>query len=166
MADDPSAILARFPGPVALAPSRVKWVLVMLAGAAFTVSGLFLSPKDETTTWFGVAFFGLVAAVGLVMLLPGAGGLTLRRESFEVTSLFRRHTVSWADTDDFMAGRIPPSMSKMVLYNHAGAKNMMLGKFNTSVAGRNGALADTYGLDADVLANLMTHWRARALASR
>jgi hypothetical protein len=166
MADDADEILARFPGPATLVPSRMKWIMVMLTGAAFSVAGVFLMPKNEAMTWFCMVFFGLVAAIGLIMLLPGAGGLTLRREDFEVTSLFRRHTVSWADASDFIAGRIPPAMTKMVLYNHAAAKNIMLGKLNTSIAGRNGALNDTYGLDADALANLMMQWRERAMASR
>jgi hypothetical protein len=38
-------------------------------------------------------FFGLVALVAPVAMLPGAGGLVLDREGFDVTSLFRRYRV-------------------------------------------------------------------------
>jgi hypothetical protein len=163
MADKVDEVLARFPGPVVLPPSRRKWLLVMLICGAFTASGLFLMPRGEVKTWLTVAFFGLGTAVSITMLLPGAGGLTLSREGFKVTSLFRSHFVVWAQATDFMAHRIPPAMKQMVLYNDAGAKHGTLGKINTGLTGRNGALPDTYGMRADALAALMSKWRERAL---
>ena len=165
MAND-TDLLARFPGPLALTPSRGKWFVVMLVGLAFTATGLFLMPRNEMMTWFCVIFFGFVAAVAIIMLIPGAGGLTLNRDGFEVTSLFRSHFVTWADATDFLAGRIPPAAKKMVLYNHAGAKNSTLGKLNAGLVGRNGAIPDTYGMSADALASLLAQWRERAVAPR
>jgi len=36
-------------------------------------------------------------------------------------------------------------------------------KLNVSLVGRNAGLPDTYGLSADVLADLMDRWRDRAV---
>ena len=165
MAKDTAAdILARFPGPVALASSRTKWLLVLLGCGVFVAIGAAVMPKNEAMTWFTIAFFGIGVAIALVMLLPGAGGLTLSREGFEIVSLFRRHFVLWADTTDFVAGTIPMTVKKMVLFNLASAKSKILAQLNVGMMGRNGAIPDTYGMSADELAGLMTRWRERALA--
>src|SRR5262249_61038879 len=84
------AILARFPGPVALAISRAKWLAVLAGGAAFVtvIWMLRASPDDVSSserwiTWATLLFFGLVMLVAAVMLLPGAGSLTLDADGFE-----------------------------------------------------------------------------------
>ena len=162
MAQDTAAdILARFPGPVALVPSRFKWVLILLGCAGFVAIGVLLMPKNEAMTWCAIVFFGVGVAVALVMLMPGAGGLTLRREGFEIVSLFRRNVILWTDATDFVADTIPMTVKKTVLFNLASAKSQMLGQLNVGLTGRNGAIPDTYGMSADELAGLMTHWRER-----
>lgn len=163
MADGVDEILARFPGPVTLKPSRRKWLFMALIGGAFTATGLFLMPKAEVWTWLGVGFFGFGTLVAIITLLPGSAGLRLSRDGFLVTSLFRGHFVAWAQATDFVADPVAPARKKMVLYNDAGSKNSRYGKISTGLVGRSGGMPDTYGMSADALAGLMSRWRERAL---
>ena len=159
-ADD---IGARFPGPVTLYPSRKKWLLVLVGCASFAIGGVWMIISGEQKGWFVVIVFGLFAAAAAVMLLPGAGSLTLDASGFEATSLFRRSRGRWQDMTEFKAVRIPPSMQRFVLYDdraHTGA----VAKLSAAMTGHAAGLPDTYGLSADELAALMTSWRSRALA--
>ena len=160
-------ILTRFPGPVALSPSRKKWLLLLLIGAGFVaISLLVIKSHDDDYVygWLGLIFFSLGSVVAIVAMLPGAGGLKLDREGFEFISLYRGSRVRWQDATGFDAVRIPPSRQIMVVFDDATAKKKALGKLSVAIAGHNSGLPDTYGLDAKDLAALMTQWRERALA--
>src|SRR5215831_13159160 len=91
------AILARFPGPVTLHPSRIKWLLVLLAGGVFTFGGYLMVSDGDSRGWFVLVFFAAVAIVAAILQLPGAGGLTLDRNGFRATSLFRGSSARWQE---------------------------------------------------------------------
>jgi hypothetical protein len=76
-------ILARFPGPVTLYPSRRKWLLVMAGCLLFAVAGIGEAYNGDAKGWLGVVFFGLGAIVPGLMLLHGAASLTLDADGFE-----------------------------------------------------------------------------------
>jgi hypothetical protein len=164
--DKTGAILSRFPGPVTLAPSRTKWILILLGCAVFVAIALFAMQGNTFMRWGGIAFFGTGMAVAIVGLLPGASRLKLDREGFEFTALFRRHSVRWQAATGFEAVAIPPSGLKMVVFDDAGAKGRALGKFSVSLVGRNSGVPDTYGMSAEDLAGLMAQWRERAVSRR
>jgi hypothetical protein len=162
---DPSrldAILARFPGPVRLTPSPTKWLLVLLICIGFTAIGVAMVRSGDANGWW-CGFFALGIPVAAIMMLPGAAGLVLDAEGFEVTSLYRMHRTRWADTDGFDVARLPPRGHKMVVYDNVTYQRRALAQFNVGLVGRNAALSDTYGLKHEALAELMTRWRARAL---
>ena len=117
MSTDVAEILSRFPGPVTLRPSRTRWLLVLAIGLLFAVGGVWMIQDGRWMGWYVLVFFGLVALIAAVAMLPGAGGLILDREGFDVTSLFRRYRIRWQDTADFAAVSIPPAHQKMVGYN-------------------------------------------------
>jgi hypothetical protein len=161
---DISEILSRFPGPVTLYPSRKKWLLVFAGGALFASGGVWMIRSGEWTGWFPLVIFALVVVIAAVAMLPGAGALTLDREGFEITNLFRRHRTSWQDALRFATARIPPATQRWVVYDDLGHSAKQLAKINVEIVGRNAALPDTYGLSSDDLGQLMTEWRERALA--
>ena len=160
--DKVDEILSRFPGPVKLDRSPRKWIWVLLACSVFVAIGVGLMPKDEVETWFVIAFFGLGVLVAAAMLLPGAGGLVLSQHSFEMTSLFRRHSCRWQATSGFRVMQIPRA-GGMVVFDDTDAKTSKMGRVNASLVGRSSALPETYGLSAEDLARLMEQWRERAL---
>jgi hypothetical protein len=161
---DTSEILSRFPGPVTLYPSRKKWLLVCAGSALFAIGGVWMVRSGEWMGWLPLIFFSLVALVAAVAMLPGAGALTLGREGFEITNLFRRHPTRWQDALRFTTARIPPATQRWVVYDDTSQSAKRIAKINVEVVGRNAALPDTYGLSPDDLGHLMMRWRERALA--
>jgi len=155
-------ILARFPGPVTLYPSRKKWLVILLGCALFTAAGVWMVATDAPNGWLVVLFFGAGSAVAATLLLPGAAQLTLDADGFQVTSLFRRFRSRWQDVSAFEVVSVPPANLKLVGYNDIVAKRRMLGALNRTIAGRNAALPDNYGLAVNDLAQLMSFWRERA----
>ena len=158
-------ILSRFPGPVTLYPSRIKWLLVLLGCGLFTVAGLWIVSQGTPSGWFPLGFFGSGSVVAALMLLPGAGALTLDGDGFRVTSLFRSGSSRWQDVTGFESVSLPRSSQRLVGYDNINMAGWKLAKLNVAITGRNCALSDTYGLSADDLAWLMTLWRDRAVAA-
>jgi hypothetical protein len=163
--DKTLALLRRFPGPLTLYPSKTKWLLILLGCAVFTAGGIWMIRDHEASGWFVAGFFGLGSLTSIVVMLPGAGALTLDQKGFEVTNLFRRHQTRWADADGFDSSVIPPAHTSLVVYDDLTVMPGAMTGFNTAITGRNAALNDTYGLSADALAELMTAWRGRALTA-
>ena len=61
----------------------------------------------EPRGWAVLIFFGVGTIVSTVMLMPGAGGLTLDRDGFTTTSLFRANRSRWQNVTGFQAISIP-----------------------------------------------------------
>jgi hypothetical protein len=160
-------ILARFPGPVELRPSRVKW-LVMLALFAGFVAGGFLGLQSDLwppIAWLLIVFFGAGVVIALVNLVPGSGSLILAGDGFTVRALFRRPcTIRWSDTSRFERGR--GDLSGFVLYDDvtAGRVHPRLTALSLGMSGHTSALPDTYGLRPAFLSAVMRRWRERAMA--
>jgi hypothetical protein len=157
------AILKGFPGPVRLTPSRRTWALVLLGCIGFTAISAAMIRDGDIRGWL-VGLFILGIPVAAVMLLPGAGGLVLDGEGFDVISMYRTHRSRWIDTGSFMVATLP-SGQKMVVYDSRTPGSRVLAQLNTGIAGRNSGLPDTYGLKPEALAELMTCWREQALRS-
>jgi len=157
------AILKGFPGPVRLTPSRRKWALVLLVCIGFTAIGAAMIRAGDIRGWL-VGFFTLGIPIATIMLLPGAGGLVLDVEGFDVISMYRTRRWRWTDAGGFMVATLP-RRQKMVVYDSRTPRSGVLAKFNTGITGRNAGLPETYGLKPETLAELMTHWRERALRS-
>src|SRR5262249_39696147 len=132
--------------------------------ALFTVGGVFMVRSGDWTGWLPLIFFALVALVAAAAMLPGAGALTLDRDGFEITNLFRRHRSRWQDAHGFTTARIPPATQRWLVYDDISQGAKRLAKINVAIVGRNAALPDTYGLSPEDLGDLMMLWRERALA--
>jgi hypothetical protein len=166
------AILARFPGPVSLHGDRRKWGMMLAIALLFVVASGFILYQPDTPSWMravawsGIAFFGsgsLLSAV--ILLLPRSSELTLDREGFTMGVLFRRKRFSWRQASDFsLYARADSAGHKMVVYDDT-AFTGTLAELNRKLSGRNSGLADTYGLSAEDLAELLNAWRDRAMRS-
>jgi hypothetical protein len=156
------AMLAQFPGPVTLYPSRLKYSLLLLVSALFVAGGVAMVRSAAPAGWLVLIFFGLCAVFFVMLLLPGAAALLLDRDGFEMTSLFRRHRARWRDVSAFEVVAI--HLKTMVVYNDKNLAGRALAKLSIAIAGRNAGLPDTYGLSGTALADLMTRWRECALS--
>jgi hypothetical protein len=157
------SILSRFPGPVALYPSRKKWFWLLLLAAVFTAGGVGMVSNKEPWGWLVLIFFGAGLVISAITLLPGAGGLVLDGNGFQVTSLFRSHRSRWRDVTRFEPISVPYARQRMVGFDDATAGRTITA-INTALSGHNAALPDTYGFSVDELAELMRRWRERAAA--
>jgi hypothetical protein len=158
------AIVSRFPGPVTLYPSRKKWFLVLLASAVFTAGGVAMVSSNESLGWLVLVFFGTGLVMSATMLLPGAGGLVLDADGFQVTTMFRSRRSRWRDVTNFEPISVPYSRQRMVGFDDATAGRTITA-INKALAGHNAALPDNYGFSVDELAELMRRWRERAAGS-
>jgi hypothetical protein len=158
---DVETTLSRFPGPVTLYPSRKKWLVILLVSALFTLGGIWMVRAQAAWGWGALIFFGLCTVLSIVMLLPGAAGLKLHVDGFQMTAFFRSHRWRWQDIKKFEPVMITPEHT-VVCFDDPAQVASMGGKISKSYAGYNSALPDTYGLAPDDLAQLMTQWKSRA----
>jgi len=155
-----SANIARVPAlPMTLRPSPWKWLMVMLGGLCFVFGEIFVmnhaAAAASWTDWATIVFFGLVAAVALISLIPGASYLRLDAQGFEMRSLYRGHKTAWSDVTG--VGLMRVGTRKMVGWNFIDGyqRHARLRKINTSIGGFEAALPDTYGMSAQALADMM-----------
>ena len=162
--------LSRFPQPVTLYPSTMKWVRLATGSALLTAVGGFLDKSHSTWAWFAFSFFALCTVLFTVQLLPGAGSFKLNVDGFESRALFlRRNRSLWRNVTNIKAVSAlspAPARTKIVWYNDTQWNGWWLARRETAMLGYNTGLADTYGLSAEELVDLMTRWQERALARR
>lgn len=156
--------MSRFPGPVALYSSRKKWFRLLLLAAITTAGGIGMVASKAPWGWLVLIFFGLGLVISATALLPGAGGLVLDADGFQVTSLFRRHRSRWRDVSGFEPISLSYARQRMVGFDGA-TGGRMITAINTALSGHNAALPDTYGLSVEELAELMRRWCERAAAT-
>jgi hypothetical protein len=157
-------ILRSFPGPITLVPSlRQSWKLIVW-GVIFSGVGVYFSLGGDKVAMLCLAFFGFGTLVLVITLLPGASALCLNEKGFDVTRFYRTRTFPWSEVADFGVWTVQRRGN--VVFNAAAHRHSVLGKINAAIGGRNWYLPSTYGLSADDLADLMTRWRARALATQ
>lgn len=145
-----------------LTPRPSKFVILLLASAAFVAMGIFLVAQGKPLIgWLNIVFFGLGVAVAIISLLPGSNHLQLGDEGLEVCSLYRRWSVRWGDVQEFFPAVV--SRREMVCWNYApGYSGQRAGRVVASqLTGVEAALPDTYGMTAAGLADLLNEWRTR-----
>ncbi|MGJ4730792.1 STM3941 family protein [Luteimonas sp. SDU101] len=142
-----------------LRPSPVRWLVTAAICAAFVWAGSAIMPSHPLLAWACIAFFGLGVLVALANLLPGASGLVLDAEGFEIVSLYRRSRIAWADVARF--GEVGVGLERMVGFDFAeGARSQArMHRINRRVSGFHGALPDRYRLGAAELVQRLEHYR-------
>jgi hypothetical protein len=145
-----------------LTPRPSKFLILLLASAAFVAMGVFLVAQGKPLIgWLNIVFFGLGVAVAIVSLLPGSNHLQLDDEGLEVCSLYRRWSVRWGDVQEFFPAFI--SRRELVCWNYVpGYSGQRAGRVVAShLTGVEAALPDTYGMTPAALADLLNEWRIR-----
>jgi hypothetical protein len=172
-------ILGRFPGPVTLYPSKLKWGSIFVTMICIGALGVWSLIWDEYEPAIGVnrhtfegAFLIIVGSVGAVLagcgLVTNSMFLALDATGFVCRTVWPHMRCSWRDTDrfttvDVMLYRV---MVHRVAFDDATRNAGFWSTLTRGVYGRNNQLPDAYGLPAEDLARLLTAWRERALASQ
>ena len=179
---DAATLISRFPGPVTLYSSRVRYFSLAVGCAAFAVLLLFLlldaDPTDppmpalrQVILWLGVGFLSLCASVMMAGVLVGQR-LELDGDGFTMVTLGRRKVWRWQDVEGFKAGAMTPISvrflpkleMKMVVFDDLSLPETALIRISRDATGRNSGLHDAFGLDFAQLAWLLETWRETALA--
>jgi len=169
-------VLARFPGPVTvrpvLTPSVGLFIAVSMLIAIACVWGAWHAWRfnDSGSSIWGLglcaAFFALVAAGSAVMLRTNS--ITLDRAGFEVVDGTvvgrRKRHFPWRDVSAFKVQSFG-SRDYGVAFDDARKRAGILAKVNRAFGFRNSTLLEDYSLGDDQLAELLNHWRDRALGS-
>ena len=159
------------PSEMLLRPSRLKWLVVFLASAAFAAMGGYIVWDDPGVPigWLCMIFFGGGALLALWVVVTGGGFLRLHEQGFEQRTLFRTIDREWRQISAFGVARIRTgalSSKQMVVYDEAtlSGASKVVGGISRAIAGASSGLGDNYGMKPQKLAELMNAFRARALA--
>ena len=144
-----------------LAPSRIKWCVMIAAGVGFAAILLINFPGNSGAMVMA-ALSGLAAVVATAMLVPGSNSLRLDAQGFDVTHFFRTTNYRWSDVSDFGIHSFGQS-GEVVAFTTAAPSRGLWRKANAALLGnRNAYLPDTYGMTAEKLVELMTAWQSQA----
>jgi len=97
---NPDDIVARFPSPVTLRPSRLKWLSIVTVFVLVAFAGCAMVMGRTEGGWFVLMFGGVGTLVTIIPLLPG-GGLTLQQDGFEIDLMFLKKRTRWRDVGSF-----------------------------------------------------------------
>jgi hypothetical protein len=171
--DRGNQILARFPGPVTVRPvltlSNGLFIAVPMLVAIACLWGVWhgwhLEDSGSSTRVLGLcaALFGLFAAGSAAMLRTNS--MTLDREGFEVViGLWKKKKrFLWRDVSAFEKQHFG-ARDYGVAFDDARKAGGILAGMDRALGFRNSTLLEDYGLGDDQLAELLNHWRDRALA--
>lgn len=132
-----------------------------LVSLLLTVGGVFMAEEEPLKGWLITSFFGLCLLIFSIQLIPGSTQLTLTKEGFKATSLFRGHFTKWSDIEGFKVGYVGKTRFVKFDYTSKHKKHKIgkgLAKF---LSGNHGALPNTYGLTLKELCELMNEWKSR-----
>jgi hypothetical protein len=155
--------------PKTLRASRKKLVLLLFVTLVFVAIGIVEIRSEEASLggWLCALLFGLGAVVFALNLLPGASYLRLEREGFTFCTLFRRTHMQWARIATFSVHRIPTK--SMVGWSYVPGFDLgsaAMRSMNQKLAGCDAALPDTYGCNANDLAETLTALHAELVAKK
>ncbi|MGU3464430.1 hypothetical protein ACLBXO_06210 [Methylobacterium sp. C33D] len=161
------SLAAQFPGPVILRASVRRLLFLALMAAGFGGVMLWMLHETRSTTVQVLLWPGVVLFLGGVpfLILTALRGSTLHLDEtgFTIVQLGRARRARWQDVTGFESVTVASSGHRMVVFEDASAGETRVGAMNRHLVGRNAGLSDSYGLDPDALASLLTAWRKRAL---
>lgn len=148
-------------------PKRSSAIWLLLGCSAFVAAGIWMGFRGE---WFGyvcAGFFGLGIPVAVIQLLPGSAFLQIDSSGITYASLFRKTSIPWSVIDDFCVVAMRQTgvkVHEMVGFNFVPSHDRSrFGRgVSKAIAGCEGALPDTYGMQAVDLAAMLTS-RLRAV---
>lgn len=146
---------------IILRPRKSKMILLAFVSLLFVAVGVWTIEKDSWKIWSGIVFFSICFLVAFMQLLPGSSKLTLTRDGFAITSLFKSHFTKWEDVKSFEEGNIGPNKSVMFDYIDGHEKHTTGKGIAKHLSRFHGGLPDTYGLTTSELARLLNDWKDR-----
>jgi hypothetical protein len=144
-----------------LRASRVRYARYALGCMTFVGLATLLIRKDHAEGWWLLSIFGASAIVFIIGMLAGENFLRLTSAGFEVRTMFRSHFYRWRDVMGFGVARL--NLHKYVtIFMMPETFHQMRGReASATFSNASGMLPDTYGMQAEKLAELLEEWRIR-----
>ena len=157
----PGNSLRLVPGDeIVLTVPRRKLAFLVVVGAVFTAGGAWMVAADVAAGWFIAVFFGLCLLVGMALMIRPSR-LRIDRTGMTSFHLWRSDRFEFADCSEFSTWRNPAAPSqRLVVFDWTGVRHRRLARLSATLAGRNSALPDTYGMNADELVHLLNERRS------
>jgi len=160
-----------------LRPSKLRWTAMLLGSAALALGGVWLIISGvhldnppfgigdaHFWVWFGVILFALGIPISLAQMFSRRVYLELTPEGFNVGTLSLRTAYRWSAVGAFSTEEITYrgfTIGKRVVFDGVSAALEGHPRAAAIVNAIGGRLPDTYGMKADVLADLMNRWRSK-----
>lgn len=157
-----------------LLPRPWKWLGVvfgclLFVGAGIWMQGLAIDGAAEFKAWACIVFFGLIACVGLLQLIPGATQVVITEEGLFTTTMFRTRFLGWSRIDRFgviertqwhgpFRRRQRQVGILFVVPEEGGALLEKGASWSFAMTGFHGALPDNYGYKHQELADLLNRY--------
>jgi hypothetical protein len=143
-----------------LYPKRSSAVWLLLGSSVFVAIGIWMVVSGNWMGYLCAGFFGLCLLVAIGQLLPGSCYLSIRPDGLTFCSLYRGATIRWEDVDRFYVVVLRQrgmTFRKMVGFTYAASYERFQSgrRLAQVVAGCEGGLPDTYGMNAQELADLL-----------
>lgn len=147
-----------------LRPKATKTIFYGIVCLTGSVGGMIITDEENLKGWLIASFFGLLLIVFVIQLIPGSTQLTLTKDGFIMTSLFRSHITKWSDVKAFKIGYLGRNKAVMFDYVNSHLKHEIGRVVAKSISGSHGALPSNYGLKVTELLNLMNDWKNKYCA--
>jgi hypothetical protein len=170
LSEDAADLLAQFPGPMILWPSKARTIATWLtATVAVILLGSWAwdaAARGNLITallWGScVAVLAYTGIIGAWAFITDLNYMTLDQDGFEIQFAWKNRRRSWQQVDGFEA--VSFSRGRAVAFDD----KMCAPGFSTSFfrffTRHDAILAESYGFAADDFARLLIEWRRRALA--
>ena len=157
----------QLPKTLVLKGSRKKFGVMLLITLPLLAGGVFLVREEPSgfMGWAVVLFFGLCASIFVFQIIK-PGTLVLNETGFEQTMMGRKTSNRWDEVSEFGIYAIKSSFvtaSKFVCFDRYADEGKKMTELNRTLVGATAQLADTFGMKAEALAELMNAFRNRAL---
>jgi hypothetical protein len=165
-------ILARFPGPVTVKPVTRPLefcIAVAVLVVAACLWGIWQGWGQKGSSTWGlalVAAFFAFAGTGMAVM-QRTNSMTLDRDSFEVVYGFakKKKRYLWKDVSAFeIQGTTMSRTGIWVVFDDANKGGGTLAVVDRALGFRNSTIPEDYGMGEKQIAELLNHWRDRALA--
>lgn len=154
-----------------LNPRPWKWLGVLMVSLVLGFGGWLMITDPDTDArkgmgWFCLVFFGMVALVAIIQLIPGSSRVVVTSKGIHQTAMYRRHFFAWADIERFGVsewtqwhGPFRQRHRQVGIRFKAGSQVRKRWRraslLSEALVGYHGALPDNYGYKHQELADLL-----------
>ncbi len=147
--------------PRRLQGARARSLGLLLGCVAFVAGGIFIRQDAPWAGYSAIVFFGLGAIVATINLLPGSSYLLLDDRGLTMCSMFRKTFHSWNDLAEFLPISMGTTTMVGLRYSEGYKAHAATRRLATRLAGAEGALPESYGMDPEELVTLLNGLRMR-----